>query len=294
VGQPSTITVTVRDAGGNPVQGVTVDLSANGAAVNTVVDPSQPTDANGQATGTFSSTGTGNHTIFAQLNGGVTVSDNAVVSVTVPPPASITITTQPSASAQAGVAFAAQPVVQLKDGNGNNSATANVTITATIASGTGGTLANATATTNGSGVAIFNGLRINGATGDYTIAFDADGLTGATSNTVSVSAGPASSLSFSQQPTDAASGATITPAVTVTVVDAFGNPASATVHLDLDVAPGVIASLGGTNDVATVGGVATFADLSVTQTLNLLNDPFTLTASATGASSATSSTFNIN
>jgi hypothetical protein len=107
-------------------------------------------------------------------------------------------------------------------------------------------------------------------------------------------AGDAATLTFTQQPTDAASGATITPAVTVTAQDAFGNPASTTVHLDLNV-PGLAdGTLGGDVDVETVGGVATFSDLSVTQTANVLNLPYTLSASASGATSETSDSFDIN
>ena len=101
-------------------------------------------------------------------------------------------------------------------------------------------------------------------------------------------------LTFSQQPTDAGSGATITPAVTVTVQDSFGNPISATVHLDLNVPTLADGALGGTADVATVGGVATFSDLTVTQTVNLLGLPYSLEASATGAAPVTSADFNIN
>ena len=86
-GEPSTITVTAKDAGGNPVSGVTVALQAGGSG-NTLTQPASPTDANGQTTGTFSSTSLGGHTITATLNGSTTVSDNAIVTVTAGPPAS--------------------------------------------------------------------------------------------------------------------------------------------------------------------------------------------------------------
>ncbi len=67
-GGSATIKVTAKDAGGNPVPGVTVAIQANGGG-NTLTQPGAPTDANGEATATFSSTVTGAHTITATLNG---------------------------------------------------------------------------------------------------------------------------------------------------------------------------------------------------------------------------------
>ena len=394
-GDPSTITVTVNDAGGNPVSGVNVTIAASGSG-NTLTQPGAPTDASGVATATFSSTSTGSHTITATLNGSTTVSDNATVTVSAGPPASIAVqagnnqsaavgtavatdpsvivkdvggnpvagvqvtfgvatggggitggtqttnasgiatvgswtlgpalgsntltataagagitgnpvtftatgtagsptqiamATQPSGSAQAGVAFGAQPQVQLKDGGGTQfSSTSGVVITATIATGPGGaTLSNATATTNGSGVATFSGLSINGSVGAYTLNFDSGSLTGATSGTVNVSAGAATTLTFTQGPTDVTVNATISPAVVVSVTDAFGNAAAATVHLDLNGFGG--GTLNGTVDVAAVGGSATFSDLSVDQASFF---SYSLTASASGTSSPTSNTFLVN
>src|SRR5207249_8622811 len=96
----------------------------------------------------------------------------------------------PSATAQSGVAFAQQPVVQLRDGAGNPVSQAGVTVTAAIATG-GGTLGGTlTAATNGSGVASFTNLAITGTTGDRTLSFSATGLTVVTSGTVTVAAGP--------------------------------------------------------------------------------------------------------
>src|SRR3989449_3232544 len=51
----STITVTARDASGNPVQGATVVLAATGGG-NTLTQPAATTNASGVATGTLSST----------------------------------------------------------------------------------------------------------------------------------------------------------------------------------------------------------------------------------------------
>jgi len=62
VGTPHTVTATVRDAGGNPVAGITVRFSVSGA--NTA-SGSDVTDANGEATFTYTGTTAGTDAISA-------------------------------------------------------------------------------------------------------------------------------------------------------------------------------------------------------------------------------------
>jgi uncharacterized repeat protein (TIGR03806 family) len=98
-------------------------------------------------------------------------------------------------------------------------------------------------------------------------------------------------LAVVQQPTTVNASATITPAVQIAVRDAAGNTvtsSSATVTLALGANPGG-ATLSGTTSVAAVNGVATFSNLS----LNNAGTGYTLVASSTGLTSATSSTFNV-
>jgi adhesin/invasin len=290
VGETSTITVTVRDAGGNPVAGVDVDLDTGGNG-NTFTPPSSTSDANGQITSDFSSTVLGNHTITATLNGGQTVADNAVVSVSAG---------APSASQSTVVSSQAS----LTAGTGGPGTSSNITVTARDAGNN--PIAGAMVELSASGTN--NSLTLTGTTGangQFTTTFSSttaevktitakiNGVDITDDATVTVVAGDAATLSFSQQPANAANGATMA-AVGVTALDAFGNLADANVHLALDVAGDADGVLSGDVDVATVGGVATFSDLSVTQTVNTNNDAYTLTASASGASSATSSPFHIN
>jgi uncharacterized repeat protein (TIGR03806 family) len=103
--------------------------------------------------------------------------------------------------------------------------------------------------------------------------------------------GQANRVAFTQQPTTVNAGATITPAVRVTVQDSSGNtvPSStATVTLVIGNNPGG-ATLSGTTSVAAVNGVATFSNLS----LNNAGTGYTLTASSSGLTGATSSAFNV-
>src|SRR5438034_4963891 len=104
--------------------------------------------------------------------------------------------------------------------------------------------------------------------------------------------GPAAKLVFTVQPSTAAAGAMNTPAVQVTVQDAQGNTVttattSITVAIGTNPASGTLA---GTKTVAAASGVATFSTLS----LNMVGTGYTLTATATGLTSATSSAFNIS
>lgn len=64
-GTPITLTFTARDASGNPLAGVTAILAQSGTG--TLVQPG-PTDANGQATGSISSTVTGREDVTATVN----------------------------------------------------------------------------------------------------------------------------------------------------------------------------------------------------------------------------------
>jgi len=119
------------------------------------------------------------------------------------------------------------------------------------------------------------------------------GCSGSTSEPVQpTGVGPAAKVVFTVQPSNAAAGAANTPAVHVTVQDAQGNTVttattSITVAMGTNPASGILA---GTKAVAAVNGVATFSTLS----LNLAGTGYTLTATATGLTSATSSAFNIS
>src|SRR2546426_535014 len=80
-GQPATITVAARDANGNPVSGATVALAATGSG-NTLAQPVGPTDANGVATGSLSSSVSEVKTVSATINGlSLTQTPNVTVGV---------------------------------------------------------------------------------------------------------------------------------------------------------------------------------------------------------------------
>lgn len=102
-------------------------------------------------------------------------------------------------------------------------------------------------------------------------------------------------LEFTVQPSNAAPGETIEPAVQVTAVDASGNRVSSftgTVRIAIGQNGGGWYSegtLSGTTSVATVDGVATFSDLSIDED----GDDYTLVAGADGLTGTESEDFDI-
>src|SRR5204862_424251 len=83
-----------------------------------------------------------------------------------------------------------------------------------------GTLSGTKTVAAVNGVATFAGLSIDKAGVGYTLAASASGLTGATSSAFDITPGAASVLAFIVQPSGAAAGSSITPAVQVTIRDA--------------------------------------------------------------------------
>ena len=115
-GGSSTITVTVKDAGGAPISGATVVLSATGEG-NSLTQPTTPTNASGVATGALSSSVAGAKTVSASANG-TAITQTATVDVTepVPPPPPMT-----------------HPITHTLLTSGNSAANQKVYTTATIA-----------------------------------------------------------------------------------------------------------------------------------------------------------------
>jgi protocatechuate 3,4-dioxygenase beta subunit len=144
----TTITVTVRDGGGAPISGATVMLATNGTQ-NTLVQPAGPTDANGVATGTLSSTKAELKTISATADG-TPITQAAQVSVTA---GTVSGATSVVAAAPTSIAPGTETStirVTAKDAYGNPVPGVTVTLAAT---GSGNTLTQPTSTTNSVGVA---------------------------------------------------------------------------------------------------------------------------------------------
>src|SRR5207248_3287350 len=182
------------------------------------------------------------------------------------------------AAAGAGITPGGRGAGQGAPGNTVTTATTNIS----VAIGTNpasGTLAGTKTVAAASGVATFSTLSLNMVGTGYTLTAAATGLTGATSTAFNISVGAAAKLFFTVQPSNAAAGAAITPAVQVAIQDAQGNTVttattSITVAIGTNPASGTLA---GTTTVAAANGVATFSTLSLTSA----GSAYTLTAAPT-------------
>jgi hypothetical protein len=191
------------------------------------------------------------------------------------------------------VAFGTQPKVTVQDAFGNivTADTSSVTLAIGMNPSTG-TLSGTKTVAAVNGVATFSGLSIDKAGTAYTLAATDGGLTGATSNSFNITVGAAAKLVFSTQPGGGTAASAWAQQPAVTVQDAGGNPvtgSSASITLAIGTNPG-----GGTltctaNPRAASSGVATYAGCKI----NKAGTGYTLTATATGLTSATSSPFDI-
>ena len=294
--------VELRDASGNDVStaGVAITASlasgpAGGALTGTTV---AQTAASGTASFTdLGITGpAGSYTIQFGSPGLTSVISAAILVAAAPPgPASqLTITTQPSSLAASGAVLAQQPVLQLSDASGNPISQSGVTVTAAIASG-GGTLGGTTSvTTDASGVAGFTDLSITGSPGDRTLSFSSAGLTGATSNVISIAAGapsPATQLSISTQPSGtAASGTAFSTQPSIQLRDAQGAAVSqGGVPVTVSVASGSATLSGNLTANTSSTGLATFSGLTLSGPVGA----HTLRFSSPGLTDAVSATINL-
>jgi YVTN family beta-propeller protein len=209
-------------------------------------------------------------------------------------PATLGLVAPLPGSAQSGVPIGPAPQVRIVDAFGNTVPMGGVTITASLASGAG-TLGGATAApTDSSGIATFADLIIAGPVGPYAVTFSAGGQSWqpVTSGSIALTSGPAARLAFTVQPSNVVAGVPIAPAVQVTVYDTTGNvitTASSGVKLAISANPGAD-TLGGTDSVAAVNGVAVFPSL----TLRKSGAGYTLMAVSSGLEPAISAPFDVS
>jgi hypothetical protein len=223
-GTPILITAQLADIGGTPVKhaGRTVAWTHAVGLGGSFATPTSLTDGNGFAVVAWTPTVSGVHRIRATdqigltgITGNITVAGGA--------PASLFIRTQPSGTATAGVQFAIQPVVEIRDSFGNVVTSDNSTqVTAARVAGTGA-LGGTITHTAVNGVVTFTNLQYTVAE-TITIGFSSvPAVTGATSNNVVVGGASAASFVVSGSASQTAG---TTQLVTITALDAFGNNAN--------------------------------------------------------------------
>ena len=297
VAQPLVVKVTATDGLG--VGGVNVGFAIQ-AGGGTLGATQATTDANGLATVgyTFGAT-PGAVTILASVQG---LSGS---------PATFSLTGTSSAVTQ--LVFASQPTsavvgssigtvtVEARDQSGNRVTTFTGSVNVALEAPPAGVTLQGTVTVNAvAGVATFTGLTVAGTGTDLRLRATTTGIPTVLSNTFAISPRPPTTLVFTSLPASGtAAGAPFI--VVVQARDDLGNLATGytgTVTIALDgpasllaaaPPPGVV--LNGLTSVAAVGGIATFANLSISSAAAALR----FIATATGISGSVSSTlFAIN
>ena len=280
---------TVKDAGNNPVSGVTVTFTAPGSGasgafaggVNTAT-----TNASGVATAAvFTANGTtGSYNVTASVAGVASPANFSLTNLG-NPPASVTAAAGTPQSATINTAFTVQLQATVKDSS--NNPVSGVTVTfAAPGSGASGAFAGGvnTATTNASGVATAAVFTANSTAGSYTVTASVSGVASPANFTLTNLAGAAASIAATAgTPQSATIGTAYATPFQASVNDAGGNPVSGvTVTFT---APGSGASgafAGGVNTATTnASGVATAAVFTANNTAGA----YTLTASVAGVAS---------
>jgi len=227
---------------------------------------------------------------LAAASGALSITSSAF-SVTAGAATHLVFSTQPT-STGSGATITPSVQVTAQDALGNTAVSFTGSVVVAIGSNPGGgLLAGTTTVTASAGVATFSTLSIDKMGVGYTLTASTTGLTGATSGLFDITAGGATQLVFTVQPSNTTAGSAITPAVQVTAKDALGNTATGFTG-SITVAIGnnpVAGTLSGTKTITAVAGVANFTDLSI----NRNGAGYTLTAKTSALPTVTSNTFDI-
>ena len=285
------VTVRAVDAFGNPTP------SFASAVTLALLTPAGAT-----LSGTLTRTATANLATFDDLSinvagpyqlratSGALATDTSVIfTVFANVPALVTFNVQP-ANVRAGVNLASV-VVAVRNGVGNIITTSNgLPITLALGVNPGpGTLAGTTTVNTVAGLATFAGLTITKSAAGYALVATSGALTPDTSSPFTVAPDSARALAFGTVPSSVRFEAPFD--VTVEARDQFGN-VSPEIAGNVTVAIGTNPSSGklfGTVSAAPVQGVATFAGLSIDN----IGAGYTLGATATGVTSATSAAIDV-
>lgn len=284
--------VTVQDASGNPVSvssaPVTLSITTPAGAVLTCT-----TNPKSAVAGVATFVGckvdkVGTYTLTA-VSSGLTNAVSASFTITVGPAVKLGFTRVP-ASTTVNTSFSSQPRVAIQDAGGNTRTASSASITLAITPPAGGAgLTNCTSNprSTSSGVASFSSCRINTA-GTYRLTASASGLTSAISTSFPIY-GSATRLAFTTSPSDSTGGVVFGAQPVVTVQDAGGRTVSSS-SASVTLANPSGATLTCTNKTVTASsGVATFAGCRIDKA-----GTYTLTATATGLTSAASASFTIS
>jgi len=225
------LVVTVKDAKGNPVSGVTVTFAAPGSGasgafsggVNTAT-----TNASGAATSpTFTANAIAGSYVVVATAAGKPGAANFVLTNSPGMPANITAVSGSQQSAAINTAFFASLVAAVNDGFGNPVSGATVTFTAPT-SGASGTFAGGvdTAITDAFGLAASPAFTANATSGGFTVTASVSGVAAMAGFSLANTATAAASMAVTTGNSQSATVGTAFSPLAVTVWDVHGNPVS--------------------------------------------------------------------
>ncbi len=222
-------------------------------------------------------------------DGSLTGATTSAITIS-PAAASKLAITQAPTTGTAGQASGTSLTVAIEDAFGNVVTGNSSSVTVALASGPAGFASGSTTSAAAvNGVATFSKLIFNTA-GTYTLSVSGASLSGATSGSFTVSAAAASKLLVNQAPSAGVAGQALSPSLTVSVEDAFGNVVtgnSSTVTVS-SAGPAQLAS-NSTASVAAVNGIATFSALYLDAT-----GSYTLSVSDGSLTGATTGSFTVS
>ncbi len=299
--------VAVTDAGGNTVAGaadlVTLGVTPGTGTAGATLACAAPSVGAVGGVADFSAcridTAGANYTLTASASG-LASGVSQRLTVTAAPASSLAFSAAPAAAGTTGgTAFASQPVVRVIDAFGNTVTTSAATVTLSIAPGagqpgatlacTGGLAKAATA-----GIAAFAGCKIDKAGAGYQLVASATGLAAATTGPIAVGVGAPAQLAFAVLPGASTGGVPFPAQPVVAILDAGGNPTTATLTVTLAIVSGTgtsgatLACLGGLTKAA-VAGTATFAGCAI----NKAGTGYVLRATSGSLSAASSAALDI-
>lgn len=309
------VAVTVQTA-----SGVTVPLAGRSVTLTIGTNPGAGT-LSGTATATTAATGVATfaglsidkaatgYTLLA-TSAALTSATSAGFTITAGPASTLAITSGSIAGGASDLATSGPITVQIRDSAGNPVTTGVVISLSSNSAGTPIFSGSPNGSTNSPTLTIPAGSSSASfyygdtkASGAVTVTASATGLTSATLSGAITAAVPAK-LAFLQQPTNQVRRTTITPAITVRILDRFDNLTASTAVVTIAIEnnpPEILGLLGGVlfGDLTQpgVGGVATFGDLNIGGGLLGLagnGNGYTLKVTSGSLTPAISSAFNIS
>ena len=194
-------------------------------------------------------------------SGGLSAATTSAITVAAAAATQLVITTPPQNSVTAGSGFGLVLMAEDPFGNTDPSFGGNVTV-ALANNPAEDTLRGTSTLTPDGGAAAFSGLTLEKPATGVTLTASADGLSGATTTDLTVSAGPATQWVITTQPPDSVTAGSAFGLV-VMAEDAFGNVDPIySGSVSLASSPGD-PPLGGTSSATASDGVATFSDLTL-------------------------------